>query len=371
MSGLFSHFKVKDNYMSTQAEERKAHLVGSGIANLGRTEGEPMLFPKKICTTVLAFVTVIACATSASAQSVPNKTDSISASEQSAMAHSADAKKKKKLAPKSDLNPSAAAMSASPSTSLEAARQAQNPLTPLYSLLNENSTNFSMGPLHHTQNVLLVEPVIPIKLTPKFNLITRWITPVISMPALAPSIGPEAGLGNLAPQFFFTPAHQGNGFVWGLGANAWFPTATDKTLGVNKWGGGPTAVALWIQGPLLAGVLVNNTWAGRHGSSITLQRINQLSVRPIFFYNFSAGWYVASLPIFTADWTVPNHKWTMPIGGGIGRVIPLGDVIMNVRLDTYYNGAFGNAPGITNVGNWTAGLTLHFVLPNTKAPSLF
>ena len=37
------------------------------------------LLPKKICTMALAFVTVIACATSASAQSVPNKADSISA----------------------------------------------------------------------------------------------------------------------------------------------------------------------------------------------------------------------------------------------------------------------------------------------------
>ena len=38
------------------------------------------LLPKKICTAALAFVTVIACATSASAQSEPNKADLISAS---------------------------------------------------------------------------------------------------------------------------------------------------------------------------------------------------------------------------------------------------------------------------------------------------
>ena len=110
------------------------------------------LSPKKICTTALAFVTVIACATSASAQSVP---------------------------------------SASPTTSFAAALQSQNPLSPLYSDLNEESTNFRMGPLYRTQDVLLVEPVIPIRLTPDFNLVTRWITPVIWQPALAPSIGSE------------------------------------------------------------------------------------------------------------------------------------------------------------------------------------
>ena len=191
-----------------------------------------------------------------------------------------------------------------PTTSFEAAIQAQNPLSPVYSLLNENSTNFNMGPLDRTQDVLLVEPVIPIRLTPEFNLVIRWITPLIWQPALVepvgpiPGIGPEFGLGNITPQFFFTPAHQGNGFVWGLGANAWLPTATDETLGINEWGGGPTAVGLWIQGPLLFGVLANQTWAGdqSHGSSATLERIDQMSLQPFVFYNLPGGWYVASLP---------------------------------------------------------------------------
>lgn len=297
--------------------------------------------PKKISITALALVTVIACATSASAQSAPNKADSLGAS-------------------------------APPTTSFNAAIQAQNPLSPVYSLLNENNTNFRMGPLERTQDVLLVEPVIPIRLTPDFNLITRWITPVIWQPALAPSLDSEFGLGNITPQFFFTPAHQGNGFVWGLGANAWLPTATDDTLGINEWGGGPTAVALWIQGPLLFGVLYNQTWAGdqSHGSSATLERINQMAVQPFIFYNLSAGWYVASLPIITADWTV-DDKWTVPIGGGIGRVMPLGNVNVNARLDAYYNGLLDPAEGITNVGDWTLKFTLHFVLPNARAPSLF
>ena len=342
------------------------------------------LVSKKICTTALAFVTAIACATSASAQSVPNKADSISASAtlsyaQSAKAQSADAKKKKKPAPKPAANPSAVAMPASPPTSYGAALQAQNPLTPLYSLLNENSTNFRMGPLERTQNVLLIEPVIPIRLTPDFNLITRWITPVIWQPRLAepvgpfPGIGPEFGLGNIAPQFFFTPAHSGDGFVWGLGANAWLPTAKNKTLGVNEWGGGPTAVALWIQGPLLFGVLASQTWAGKHGTSLTSERIDQTAIQPFIFYNLNAGWYLASLPIITVDWTVPDHdhRWTLPIGGGIGRVIPVGNMLMNVRLDAYYNNTFGHAAGITNIGDWSAKFTLHFVLPNTKAPQLF
>jgi hypothetical protein len=265
------------------------------------------------------------------------------------------------------------------SSAFSAALQAQNPLTPLYSLLNENSTNFGVGPLDNTQNVLLVEPVIPIRLTPDFNLITRWITPIIRQPRLAdpigpfPGIGPEFGLGDLAPQFFFTPAHKGDGFVWGLGANALIPTATDDTLGMGMWGGGPTAVGLWIDGPLLAGVLASNTWAGDqgHGSTLTRDRVDQLTLEPFVFYDLPKGWYLASVPLITADWTLPDHKWTVPIGGGIGRVFPLGDVIANVRFDAYYNGLAGDTEGPTDIGDWTAKLTVHFLLPKAKVPSLF
>jgi hypothetical protein len=272
----------------------------------------------------LAFVTVIACATSASAQS----------------------------------------------GSAAQAQQAQNPLTPLYSVINENDTNPGWGPLRRTQNVLLVEPVIPLRLTPNFNLVSRWITPVVWQPSVAPTIDSEFGLGNIQPQFFFTPAHKGDGFVWALGANAWLPTATHKTLGINKWGGGPTGVALWIQGPLIAGVLAQNTWAGSHGSSLTGERVNQLLVKPFVFYNLSEGWYLVSSSNITADWTAPNDKWTVPLGGGFGRVMPVGDVLVNARFEAYYNEAFGRAPGITNIGEWTAMFTLHFVLPKAPVPSL-
>ncbi len=331
--------------------------------------------PKKICTTALAAVTAIAFATPSSAQSVPKKADSISAfatlsSEQSAKANSPGAKRKKKPGPKPTPDRSAEAPSISQAAN-ELARQAQNPLTPLYSIINENDTTPGVGPLRRTQNVLLVEPVVPIRLTPDFNLVTRWITPVIWQPALAPSIGPQFGVGNVQPQFFFTPEHKGDGFVWSLGGNLWLPTASDKTLGINKFGGGPTAVALWVEGPVIAGALASNTWAGNHGSSLTGERVNQLFVEPFVFYNLSAGWYLASLPYITADWTVPEHKWTVPIGGGFGRVFPVGDVLVNARFEAYYNGLLPHAEGATNAGDWTARFTLHFILPKAKTLGLF
>src|SRR5271166_1495024 len=96
--------------------------------------------PRNMCTTTLALVMVIGLATPSSAQSAPKNADPLNAfatpsSAQSAKAQSAAAKKKKKLARTPGPDHSAAAASAPPTTSNDSARQAQNPLTPLYSII--------------------------------------------------------------------------------------------------------------------------------------------------------------------------------------------------------------------------------------------
>ena len=73
------------------------------------------------------------------------------------------------------LGPSAASSTAagpapSQTSQNSQAVQAQNPLTPLWGVINENYTNFRMGPLKETQNILVVEPIIPLKLTPGWKL---------------------------------------------------------------------------------------------------------------------------------------------------------------------------------------------------------
>jgi len=340
------------------------------------------LSPKKVCTTALAFVTVFVCATSAFAQSVPKWADSISASATPSSVQSATDAKKQKPVSTPGLSPSAASRAAAgpaPSQASATAQgiQAQNPLTPLWGIINENYTNFRMGPLKKTQNVLIAEPVLPLKLTPDWNLVTRWNTPITSMPRLAepiapffPGIGPEFGLSNMQPQFFFTPAHPGS-FTFGVGPSLWLPTATDKTLGINKWGGGPVFVGLTTQGPLLAGFLAQNIWAGSQ-SSLPGKHVNALTVMPFVFYNFPGGWFVTYRPVITADWTVDAHnRWTVPIGGGFGRVFPVGDMVMDVHVQAFYNGVTPPAAGMTNVGKWTALLVVHFLFPGARVPSLF
>jgi hypothetical protein len=101
-----------------------------------------------------------------------------------------------------------------------------------------------------------VQPVIPLKLTEDWNVITRLITPVINQPALLTGGESAFGLGDLNPSFFLSPARPG-AVIWGLGPTFMLPTATDSQLGSGQWSMGPAAVGLTIQGPWVFGALAN------------------------------------------------------------------------------------------------------------------
>ncbi len=76
------------------------------------------------------------------------------------------------------------------------AKAAQNPLASMISLPFQNNTNFDYGPEDGTQNVLNIQPVWPFKLNDDWNLITRTILPVMSVPALTPGGSRTTGLGD-------------------------------------------------------------------------------------------------------------------------------------------------------------------------------
>ena len=66
-------------------------------------------------------------------------------------------------------------------------------------------------------------------------------------------------------------------------------------LGQGKWGAGPTAAALTIQGPWVIGALINNVWS--FAGDGDRKAVNQMLLQPIVNYNLPGGWYVNSVPI--------------------------------------------------------------------------
>ena len=80
----------------------------------------------------------------------------------------------------------------------------------------QSNTYFSSGPLEKTGNVVIIQPIVPIKLTRDWNLITRWVTRVVYVPRASSDHGSAFGLGNLQPEFYFAPAHTGK-VIGGVG----------------------------------------------------------------------------------------------------------------------------------------------------------
>ena len=212
------------------------------------------------------------------------------------------------------------------------AAQAQNPIAHVISVPFQNNVLTRTGPYRSTANSLLIEPVIPFKISSDWILVTRTIIPVTYLPRTSPDQGDISGLGNIEPQFYFTPAHPGK-FIWGAGAQAWLPTASQDALGVNKWGGGPAVVGLVIDGPWVAGALLNNVWAGSGRG-----RVNEMTLNPFANYNLAKGWYLASTPVITSNWDrTESQRWTVPVGGGFGRVFTVAGLHVNARLEAFRN----------------------------------
>lgn len=61
----------------------------------------------------------------------------------------------------------------------------QNPVAGLISVPIQNNTNLGIGSFDRNQNVLNIQPVIPISVNQNWNMIIRWIAPVIWQPLLA------------------------------------------------------------------------------------------------------------------------------------------------------------------------------------------
>lgn len=96
----------------------------------------------------------------------------------------------------------------------ELAKLAQNPVGNLISLPFQNNTNFNVGPRDGTQNILNIQPVIPIEVNSEWNVITRTIMPVISQPAFVPGGDRTNGIGDIQLTAFLSPAVP-KGAIWG------------------------------------------------------------------------------------------------------------------------------------------------------------
>ena len=81
----------------------------------------------------------------------------------------------------------------------------------------------------------------------------------------------------------------------------------------------------------MIGSLVSNVWelSGE-------QDINFFSWQYFVNYNLDDGWYLTSSPVITANWEA-DQEWTVPVGGGFGRIFNIGQQPVNAQFQAFYN----------------------------------
>jgi hypothetical protein len=233
-----------------------------------------------------------------------------------------------------------------------------------YSLPLQNNIVGGIGPKNSTVNILNVQPVLPFTFG-NWNLISRTIAPVIYTPDLVGGLpefasvpsgrGSAFGLGDINETLYLSPSKSG-ALIWSAGPSINISTATSRQLGSGRLSLGPSAVVLAMPKPLVLGLLARQLWsvAGDGNRS----DVTQLLLQPFVNYNLSGGWYLATSPVVTANWNAAGGKWSVPIGGGFGKVFSIGTQPMNAQIQ-----AFDYVARARYGPKWAVRLQVQFLFP--------
>jgi hypothetical protein len=227
----------------------------------------------------------------------------------------------------------------------------------LISVPFQENMNLNAGPQDRTQNVLNIQPVIPIAMNSDWNIMTRTILPIVLQPGFAPNQDRTNGIGDLQFTAFLSPAKPGV-WIWGLAPSPSCRRTATSCSATTMAGLGPSFVVLRLErgNPWVYGVLVNNIWSVSSSSSPSYS--NGL-MQPFVNYNFKGGAYLTSSPVMTVNWKAKgSQQWTVPMGGGMGKIFHFGRLPVNTQVSAYYNVVrpdFG--------ANWQVRAQMQFMFP--------
>ena len=202
------------------------------------------------------------------------------------------------------------------------AKQLANPVAALISVPFQLNYDADIGPFDEGERwTLNIQPVVPFSISENWNLISRTILPVISQDDIFPGAGSQDGIGDILQSLFFSPkGPTDSGWILGVGPVLLFPTGSDDLLTTDKWGAGPTAVALRQQGPLTYGALVNHIWS--YAGEDQRTDVNATFLQPFFNYTTKSALSFVLQTETTYDWE--TEEWSVPVNFLVAKVSRLG-----------------------------------------------
>lgn len=237
------------------------------------------------------------------------------------------------------------------------AKKLSNPVASLISVPIQYNYDENFGPADDGEkNLINIQPVIPVSLNEDWNVISRTILPVVSLQDIPSGSGSTSGIGDILQSVFFSPkAPTEQGLIWGAGPVFLLPTASDKLLGGEKWGIGPTAVALKQQGSWTMGFLGNHVWsfAGEDSRS----DVNATYVQPFLTFTTKKATTFGLNTETTYDWTA--ESWSVPINLSVSQMLKFGKQLVQVGGGVRY---WADSPD-AGAEEWGFRLALTFLFP--------
>lgn len=246
----------------------------------------------------------------------------------------------------------------------ELSKEMVNPIGPhwlLNTYLNVTEKEGDVTDRSRTSTEWLIQPVMPIPLNKTgLKLMNRPMLPIFlndpvpQANAMGGFSGFDdlSGIGDLTIQSSLgkmQPTDFGM-YMWGVGADLIFPTASKDELGAEKYSAGPVAMLVGFTENYTFGGVVSHVWSYAGDSS--REDVNQTQLQLMYFKQLGNGWQIGDNPTATIRSDAQSgEKYDIPIGLGIFKTTHIGDTGWRFGITPRYylksHDSWGNDWGIS------------------------
>ncbi|MFV0431426.1 MAG: hypothetical protein ACK5MJ_04515 [Alphaproteobacteria bacterium] len=146
--------------------------------------------------------------------------------------------------------------------------------------------------------------------------------------------GHEFGLSDLNLLFAYLIDVGVSGISLGVGPTFTLPTASDDSLGWEKWTAGVSQAFFDTRSPKFQyGYLL--TWQHSFAGNNERNNVDLGTFQPFLFYQLSQGYYLRSSATMSYD--LESDNYNIPIGLGIGKVIQTDYAVFNAFIEPQYS----------------------------------
>ena len=128
-----------------------------------------------------------------------------------------------------------------------------------------------------------------------------------------------------------------------------------ELLGAEKWGAGPSAIALTMRGRWTLGALANHVWS--FAGNDDRDDLNSTFVQPFVAYTWPSAWTVSFQSETTYNWEI--KKWAVPVNVAASKLVMMGRLPVSLQAGVGY---WLESPN-TGPEGWRFRLQANFVLP--------